>query len=171
MILVEILAIIVLFLSFLGGWKEGAVRKSFALVVTIIALPLAGLGYHLLANLLGFLPGENWENAIGFFLALGLISALLHLIFLLPRKIIQAIWKKGAFYRLFGGALSVLNAGIGFVVFTLVVAAYPFSDWLEKVLLNSSVLSWLVTWLSFVQALLPEVFRDIATSIVTALTI
>ena len=171
MILVEILIIVVLLLSFLGGLKEGAVKNSFSLIIFIVAIPLTGLYYHLIANLLGFLPGENWENFIGFFITLGLTSVILHLVALIPRKLVQKMWRKGVFYRLLGGTLNVLNASISLVVFTLAVGAYPIFRWLEEVVVNSSVLSWLVTQLGFVQAMLPEVFQDIATSIVAVLTI
>ena len=91
MILVDILAVIILLLSFFGGLKEGAVKQFFSVVALIIAIPIAGLCYRLIAAILSFLPGENWENFVGFFIALALISIILHLIFLLPRKIIQKV--------------------------------------------------------------------------------
>jgi len=94
---VSILAVIIIILSFFGGLKEGAVKNFFSLVVLIIAIPLAGLWYHLIAIILSFLPGTNWENFVGFFITLGLISIILHFILLLPRKIIQKVWRKGIF--------------------------------------------------------------------------
>jgi uncharacterized membrane protein required for colicin V production len=159
---VNILAVLVLILSFAGGLKEGAVKQFFNLVILFIAIPLAGKFYWLIAKVLAFLPGENWENFIGFFIALAVISVILHFIALLPRKIIQKIWKKGILFRLLGGVLSVFNAGIGMVVFTLVLLAYPIFDWLERAVAGSNVLAWLVENLSFVLALLPEAFRHTA---------
>ena len=166
MILVSILVLIILIISFLGGLKEGAVKTFFNLMVLIIAIPLAGFSYRLIATILSFLPGENWENFIGFFIALALISVILHFIILLPRKFIQKVWRKGTFFRLLGSVLNVLNASIGMVVFTLVLGAYPIIGWLERAMANSGVLAWLVEHLSFVQAMLPEVFRDAATLMV-----
>ena len=159
MIWVNVLAVLVLCLSFFGGLKEGAVKNFFSLIALIIAIPLAGISYHLLANILSFLPGENWENFVGFFIALVLITVIFHLVFLLPRKFIQKAWGRGVLFRLVGGALNVFNSAIGMVVFTLAVRAYPIFDWLERWVTGSGVLNWLIAHLGFVQALLPEVFR------------
>ena len=166
MIWINILVVIILFISFIGGLKEGAVKHFFSLIAVIIAIPIAGFYYHLIAALLSFLPGTNWGNFVGFFIALALIAAILHLMFLLPRKSIQKIWRKGVIFRLLGGTLNIINASIGMVVFTLAVGAYPIFGWLERVVGNSSVLTWLVERLSFVQAMLPEVFQDAATVVV-----
>jgi len=165
MIWVSILAVLILVLSFIGGLKEGAVKSFFSLIALIIAIPIAGASYRLLANILSFLPGENWENFIGFFIALALISVILHFIFFLPRKLIQKVWNKGGFFRLIGGALNIFNSAIGLAVFTLVILAYPFWGWLERAVADSSVLNWLTVHLSFVQALLPELFQSVSTII------
>jgi len=167
MILVDILAVIILIFSFLGGLKEGAVKHFFNLIVLIVAILVAGLCYHLIAIILSFLPGTNWENFVGFFIALVLVSVILHFIVLLPRKIVQKVWKRGALFRLLGGALNIISASIGVVVFALAVGAYPIFGWLEQAVTNSSVLTWLVEQLSFVQAMLPEAFQNAATLMVT----
>ena len=162
MIWINIIAVIILILSFFGGFREGAVKQFFNLVALIIAIPLAGFSYHLLAALLSFLPGENWENFFGFFIALALISVILHFIALLPRRLVQKIWRRGLFFRLIGGALNLVNASIGMVVFTLVLLAYPIFDWLERAVANSGVLASLVEIFGFVQAMLPSVFQSAA---------
>ena len=161
----DIIVIIILVLSFLGGLKEGAVKTFFSLVALIIAIPLAGLSYHLIATLLSFLPGTNWENFFGFFITMAIISVILHFIFFLPRKIIQKIWKKGMLFRLLGGALNILGAIIGMVVFTLVLLAYPIFDWLERWVSSSGILASLVDAFGFVQSMLPEVFRQVITTV------
>ena len=166
MIWVNIIALIILCFSLLGGIKEGAVKNLFSLAIQIFAIFIAGHIYHLIATVLSFLPGTNWENFLGFFIIMGLIMAILHLIVLIPRKIIQKIWKRGLIFRLLGCALNVFSTSIGLVVFTLAIGAFPIIDWLERVVVNASVLQWLVAHLGFIQALLPEVFRDAAALIV-----
>lgn len=166
MILVDILAVIILILSFLGGLREGAVKHSFNLIVLIVAIPVAGLYYHLIAIILSFLPGTNLENFVGFFIALALVSVILHFIILFPRRIIQKVWRKGTLFRLLGGALNIVSASIGMTVFTLAVGAYPIFGWLERVVIGSGVLMWLMEHLSFVQAMLPEAFQNAATLMV-----
>ena len=56
---ISILAALVLFFSFIGGLKEGVVKSFFSLITLIITIPLTGVSYRLLANILSFLPGEN----------------------------------------------------------------------------------------------------------------
>ena len=58
--IVDIIVIIILILSFVGGLKDGAVKSFFSLLALVIAIPLTGLSYRLLATILSFLPGTNW---------------------------------------------------------------------------------------------------------------
>jgi len=151
-----IIAIFILFVGFIFGPKEGAVKIASSLIAHLIAIPLAGISYQLLASLFSFLPGDNWENFVGFFIAKYLIILILYFVFLfLSRRFIQKDWKKGIFFRLIGGIFTALNSAIGMVTLVLVVEAYPISGWLERVVLGSSVLDWLVTNLSFIKAMLP----------------
>lgn len=155
---------LILFISFLSGLKEGAIKGFFSLVALIISLLTAGATYQLLASLLSFLPGENWENFFGFFIMFGIINAILLLIFLIPRKVLGEIWKGGFFFRLIGGVLHLLNAAIGFVVLGLVLMAFPFWGWLRDVVVGSSVVNWLVTNLTFVQFLILDIAHKAAGS-------
>ncbi len=161
--LVSLFVLFILLVSVFAGWKEGAVKHFFNLVAVLIAIFIAGLFYHLIAGLLSFLPGENWEKFISFFIAWGIVVAILQLAFLFPRKLINTIWKRGLLYRLLGGALSAANASIGLTVLALVLNAYPILDWLARWVTGSGVMSSLVKVFGFIQALLPGVFRAAAT--------
>ncbi len=161
--LVSLFVIFILLVSLLAGLKEGAVRHFFNLVAVLVAIYIAGLAYYLISGLISFLPGENWEGFFGFCITFGIVTALMHLAFLLPRRIIQKIWKRGLMYRLLGGALNAVNASIGLVAFSLVLFAFPVSGWLARWVAGSSVMSSLVNVFGFIQALLPEVFRAAAT--------
>ena len=161
--LVSLFVLFILLVSVFAGLKEGAVKHFFNLVAVLIAIFIAGLFYHLIAGLLSFLPGENWENFISFFIAFGIVVAILQLAFLLSRKLINKIWKRGLLYRLLGGALNAVNASIGLVVLALVLNAFPIFDWLARWVTGSGVMSSLVNVFGFIQALLPEVFRAAAT--------
>ena len=161
--LVSLFVLFILLVSVFAGLKEGAVRHFFNLVAVLVAIYIAGLAYHLISGLISFLPGENWGDFIGFFITFAIVTALMHLAFLLPRRIIQKIWKRGLIYRLLGGALNAVNASIGLVVFALALFAFPIFDWLARWVAGSSVMSSLVNVFGFIQALLPEVFRAAAT--------
>ncbi len=169
MVWVSLFVVFILLVSLLAGLKEGAVKHFFNLVAVLIAVFVAGLAYHLIAGLLSFIPGENWENFLGFFITFGIIIAMLHLGFLVPRRMIQKIWKRGLLYRLLGGALNVVDASIGLVVFALVLSAFPIIDWLARWVAGSSVMSFIVQIFGSVQALLPEEFQAVATVVSTIL--
>jgi len=162
MVWISLFVVFVLLVSVFAGLKEGAVRQFFNLVALLIAIYIAGLFYHLIAGLLSFLPGENWENFIAFFIAFAIVSVVIHLAFLLPRRLIQKIWKRGLLYRLLGGALNAVNASIGLVVFALILFAFPIFDWLARWVAGSSVMSSLVHIFGFIQVLLPGVFKAAA---------
>ena len=157
--LVSVLVVLVLFLSALGGFKEGAVKSFFSLLALIIAITLTGIFYGPLSSVISFLPGENMEQFIGFLITLALINVILNFVFFLPRKSIQIVWREGLSFRIIGGILKLLSSAVGMVVFALLVRAYPIMRWLEQTIAGSGVLTWLTVHLTFVQAMLPEVFR------------
>jgi len=158
MILVSIIAVILLILSLANGFREGALKQTVSIISLLIAIPLAGLCYNWLASLFSFLPGENWENFFGFFVTMGIIMVALYFIFLVPRKFFEKAWKEGPLFRMIGAALSFFNAGIGMVLFALVLNAYPIFDWLQSAVSGSCVINWLDSWLGFIQYMLPSVF-------------
>lgn len=164
---IDILVALILFFSLIGGLKEGAVKRGFSLLTLLIAIPVAATFFRLPATILSFLPGENWSNFIGFFITLAFLTAILHIAFFLPRRIVQKTWSKGLLFRLTGGALNVLNTAIGMVIFALLVKAYPIIGWLERAVTESSALTWLVTYLSFVEAWLAKVLQDTAIAVFT----
>jgi uncharacterized membrane protein required for colicin V production len=160
---VDIVAIIIIILSFVGGLGEGAVRTFSSLIALIISIPLAGLSYKIVASWLSFMPGTDWGNFIGFFIAMGVINVIFFIIFFVPRKIISAIWNKGVLFRVLGGGLNVLGAMIGLAVFTLVIRTYPVVDWLVGDVNNSNVLQAMVTGFGFVKSMLPDLFLKAST--------
>jgi uncharacterized membrane protein required for colicin V production len=163
-IIVDILLTLVLIFSFFGGLKGGAVKGFFGLIGLLIALPVTGAMFRIVAVLLTFLPGENWENFFGFYITLAIVSIITFLIFLIPRKLLQAVWNGGLLSSLIGGIFGVISAAIGLAVFVFLVRTFPIMDWLVSVVNGSSVLTWMATYLNFVQFLLPEVFQRVITT-------
>jgi uncharacterized membrane protein required for colicin V production len=159
----DILVIIVLAASFIGGLWRGAARNLSSLIATIIGVPLAGLAYRWLAGLLSFLPGANWENFLGFYITYGVIFAAVFLILHPLRKKLGETWSAGFLYRLFGGVFGLVSAMIGFVVLALVIGAFPIFGWLERWLSGSEVVTSLVRGFGFIGLMLPQVFRRATT--------
>ena len=160
MILVSIIAVLALIFSILGGLREGAVKQLFTLLATLIAIPVAGVSYKGLAGILSFIPGDNWENFIAFFIMMAVVSIILYFIFIIPGRALKKAWPGGLYFCVLGAIFGLVNAAIGMVVFALVLHAYPIFDWLGRAVGGSDVITWLVSLLSFVQGVLPEVLRQ-----------
>ena len=165
MIVVSIIAALILLFSLIGGFRDGAVKQLFTLLGTLIAIPIAGVSYKGLAGILSFIPGENWENFIAFFIMMAVISIIMYFIFILPGRALKKAWPGGLFYCVLGAIFSFVNAAIGMVVFALVLHAYPIIDWLERTVSGSGVITWLVSLFSFIQSVLPEALRQAATMV------
>jgi len=155
MVLVSIIVVIILIASFFGGMKEGAAKNFFSLISLFIAIPLGGISYRFLTSILSFLPGENWVNFLGFYITFSIIVTILYVLFLLPRKLLQMVWKKGVIFRLVAGTVNLLNASMGIVLLALVINAYPVIGWLQDAISGSGVVNWLINNLSFVGKMLP----------------
>ena len=163
MVWVSVLAVLGLLFSIFMGLREGAVRHLFSLLATLIAIPVAGVAYKGLANILSFIPGENWEGFIAFFIMMAVVSIVLNFVFILPGRALKNAWPGGLFYCVLGAIFSLVNAILGIVVFALVLHAYPIFSGLEQAVSGSPVVSFLVSAFSCVQAVLPEVLRQAAT--------
>jgi uncharacterized membrane protein required for colicin V production len=160
MTLIDIIAAIILFFSFIGGLTQGAIKSFFSLLCFIIAIPVAGRFYPFLVDLLSFISSPNWKNFVAFFITLGLSVIILSFVFYFPRKITEESWEDGVLFHLLGGVLNLLGSGIGILVLSLALSTFPVWDWLQQAFGNSLIIQWLVTNLSFVQRLLPDMFRS-----------
>jgi len=165
MIWISIIAVLALLFSIIWGLKEGAVKQFFTLLSTLIAIPVAGVSYQVLADWLSFIPGDNWENFIAFFVMMAVVSIILYFVFIIPGRIFKKSWDVGVSFGVLGGVFSLANAAIGMVVFALVLHAYPIIDGLENAVSGSGVMGWLVSLFSFVQPVLPEVFRQVSSMV------
>ena len=116
------------------------------------------LGSALRRVLLSFIPGTNWENFLGFIITMGIIMVIFYFALLVPRRHIEKVCNEGPLFRMIGTALGFLNTAIGMVLFAVVLNAYPIFDWLQRAVSGSAVISWLDSWLGFIQSWLPAAF-------------
>jgi len=158
MAIVSIIAVILLILSVFNGFREGALKQVASFISLLAAIPLTGLCYHWLESLFSFLPGENWEGFLGFFVTMVIIMVILQLIFWLLRRRFEKLWREGMLFRSVGAVLGFFGAAIGMVLFAVVLNAYPIFDWLQRAVSGSSVINWLGSWLGFVPSWLPAAF-------------
>lgn len=159
---VSVVAILGLLFSIVMGLREGAVKQLFTLLATLIAIPIAGVAYKGLANILSFIPGENWESFVAFFIMMAVVSIILYFVFILPGRALKKAWQGGPFFCVLGAIFSLVNTAIGMVVFALVLNAYPIFDWLGRAVGGSDVISFLVSVFGCVQSVLPEALRQAA---------
>ena len=157
-----VLAVIILIFGFLGGIKEGVVKKAFSLVTLIIAIIFSGLLYSSMGSALSFLPDSNWENFTGFIVVFILAVILFSILSLMPRKAIETFCHEGVIYRLGGGVLNLFNTAVGITVFSLLFITFPVWTWMHEVLTGSGMIMGLISLLSFVQGLLPEAFSYVS---------
>jgi uncharacterized membrane protein required for colicin V production len=162
MIAVSVIAVLGLLFSIFTGLREGAVKQFFTLLATLIAIPVAGISYEGLANILSFIPGQNWEGFIAFFIMMAVVSIILYFAFIIPGRALKKAWPGGLFYCVLGAIFSLVNAILVIVVFALVLHAYPIFDGLERAVSSSPVVTGLVSAFGCVQSVLPEVLRQVA---------
>jgi len=160
MIWVEIIITLLYILTFIGGLKEGVAKSLFSLVTLIIAIPITGYLYTMLAGVFTFIPDEIWANFLAFMVTFIITSIILSLIFLIPRRILEAAWPKGLISSILGGILAILGFSISLVFFTILVNTYPIFDWLIQLLMSSQILNWLLHTFDFIKFMLPEIFRN-----------
>lgn len=157
---IDIIVALILLFSLVGGLKSGAVYGFFSLLILIIVIPVTGAFYGYVASLLSFLPGEDWENFLGFLVTMVAASIILSLVLLIPRHFIGMAWKSGGFSSLLGGIFNLANSAIGLIVLVLLFQTYPVIPWLNNIFAESIILTWLVAHLDLVRLLLPEAFRS-----------
>jgi uncharacterized membrane protein required for colicin V production len=165
MIWVEIIITLLYILTFIGGLKEGVAKSLFSLVTLIIAIPVTGYFYTMLAGVFTFIPDEIWANFLAFMVTFIIASIILSLIFLIPRRILEAAWPKGFISSILGGIFSIMGFSISLVLFAILINTYPIFDWLTQLLISSQILNWLLHTFDFIQFMLPEVFRNSITAI------
>ena len=159
MVIITIIAALILIFSFIGGLSQGLLKTFFSLVAFIVSVPIAGRYYSVLSEVLGFVHNRNWQNFLGFFIAMAIVSIVLSIIFYFPRKIMDKAWPREFWMRLVAGVLNLLAAAMGLVILATLVTVFPVWEWLRLAMADSSVFHWLTTHLTFVQSLLPAALR------------
>jgi hypothetical protein len=164
MIWADIIIAILYVFVFIGGLRQGAIKSGFSLLALIISIPLTGLLFHFITGWFSFLNDANWANFLGFFITLAIISVILALIFLIPRKLLGAA-DVGFVSSIVGGLISIIGLSLALTLFVFVIKTYPVWDWLVQVLSGSHIVGILLNILGFTRFMLPEAFSAAASSI------
>ncbi len=144
-IIIDVIVALVLFFSFIGGLKEGAVREFLGLLAFIIALSLTGAFTAYVWGWLSFVTDQLWRNFFTFLATMGIILIILHLVLLLPRVLLDKVWNGGFIWNVLGGIFGVVNTALGLVLMVILFDMYPVLGWLNDLLGASNLLNWLVS--------------------------
>lgn len=165
MIWIDLIVVLILAFSFFAGLKGGAINGFFSLLIMIIAIAVAGNFYSIPASWLSFLPGQDWENFLGFFIAFVIVSIILSLLFWIPRHFINFAWNSGCVFRILGGIFTLVSSALGLALLVTLFKTFPISPWLNDLLADTTILSWITENLNFVwYLLLPEAFQSTPTT-------
>lgn len=151
----DIVVVLILIFSFLGGLKGGAIKEFFGLLSFLISIPLAGLFVSHLVSWVSFVGDSTWRSFLAFILTMGIFIIILYLILWIPRHFLEKIWTGGFFWSFMGGVLGLLNSALGLVFLVCLFSVYPVFSWLDSLFVSSAVLNGLVnTFGAFIMALL-----------------
>jgi len=153
-IIVDIIVVLALVFSFLGGLKQGAAREFFGLLAFVVALSVTGAFSAYVLLWMSFAQDHLWRALLTFLVTMVIVFVIIHLALLLPRHLLDKIWNGGCIWNALGGILGVINCALGLVLMVLLLEIYPVLIWLSDILAASNVLNWLVSSLGSVVLLL-----------------
>jgi uncharacterized membrane protein required for colicin V production len=143
-IILDIIVVLVLIFSFIGGLRGGAIKEFCGLVAFIIALPLVGVFIGYISPWFNIVGDANWRAFLSFLVTMGIIILILYLLFWIPRHLLEKIWNGGFFWSLLGGIFGALNSALGLVLLVTLLDIYPLLGSFDSALNMSPVLNWLV---------------------------
>ena len=153
----DIVLLVIMVISAVGGFITGLIKAIFSLVGLILGVVLAGRFYINLAGVLSFLPGSNTPRIVAFIIILLVVMLIFALLGNILTKVISAI-KLGWLNRLGGGVFGIFEGAI--------LAAALLTIWIKvadpgDVVSNSKIAVVLLDKLPFIFGLLPSEFNSI----------
>ncbi len=112
----DIVILIALVISTLGGLMQGLIRAALTLAGLIVGVILAGRFYEPLAGLLGFIPNENAAKIVAFVLILVAVMVVAMLLATLFRSIAKATIILGWLDHIGGAVFGLLIGAISWSV-------------------------------------------------------
>lgn len=155
---IDIVIVIYLILSVVGGAMQGLIRSVLSLLGLIIGVVLAANFYQDLATIFGFIHNTTIANVISFILIIGVVVVIAAIVGSALRSVIKAIhlgWIDGLGGAVFGLAMGAISAG----ALLAVIVKLTNSD----LITGSALAKFLLDKFPFVLGLLPsefDVIRD-----------
>jgi uncharacterized membrane protein required for colicin V production len=140
----DIVIVLILIFSFIGGVRGGAVKEFFGLLAFLLSIPLAGMFCKYLLSWFSFVSDSAWRGFLTFLLTMAIIIIIIYLILWIPRHFLEKVWNGGFFFGFLGGVFGLINAALGLVFVISLLDIYPVFPLLDEIFVTSGVLNWLV---------------------------
>jgi uncharacterized membrane protein required for colicin V production len=141
-VVIDIIAVLILIFSFVGGLRQGAPKEFFGLLGFIVTLLLSGFFVSYINVWLAFVPDGLWRAFLTLLLTMSIILIVINIVLLLPRNLLDSVWNGGFIWSALGGVLGVINTALGFALVMVILNLYPVMPWLNAWLASSQVLNW-----------------------------
>ena len=162
----DLILIILLFLSFLTGFWRGLIKSLGAFVGLIVGIFIAGVFYVDLAICIS--EYLSWSdkilNVIAYIVILIITAKVVDIIFILLDKIFKffaVIPFLKTINRLAGGAFGLLQGAIFLGLGIFVYSKYAFWGLFDTQIIESQIAPMLIFLIKFLLLLLPEDLRDL----------
>lgn len=162
----DLILIILLFLSFLTGFWRGLIKSLGAFVGLIVGIFIAGVFYVDLAIWIS--EYLSWSdkilNVIAYIVILIITAKVVDIIFILLDKIFKffaVIPFLKTINRLAGGAFGLLQGAIFLGLGIFVYSKYAFWGLFDTQIIESQIAPMLIFLIKFLLLLLPEDLRDL----------
>ena len=153
----DIVILVLLVISAIGGFATGLIKTVFSLVGLIVGVVLAGHFYVGFSNYLTFIPGDNGPRVAAFIIIFLIVMIVAALLGILLTKIVSAIML-GWVNRLGGAVLGVILGA--FFVAAILAVWVKFANPGDAIT-NSKIASVLLDKLPFILGLLPSEFDSV----------
>jgi membrane protein required for colicin V production len=153
----DIIIVIILLGSVIGGIMNGLIKTIFGLAGLIVGVVLAGHFYSGLANHLGFISDSNTAKVIAFIIIFAVVCGVAAVLGVIFSKMVSAI-TLGCLNRVLGGVLGLL---IGAITIGALLAILTKYTGFANTVASSALGNFLVDKLPIVLGLLPQEFDSI----------
>jgi membrane protein required for colicin V production len=154
----DIVIIVLLIVSAIGGFASGLIKSAFALIGLIVGIVLAGRFYTGLAGVLGFIPNENGAKIAAFIIIFLIVIIVAGIVGNVLTKIVSAMLL-GWLNRLAGAVFGVLMGALFIGAILAIWVKYAGGN---SVISGSAFASILVDRFPVVLALLPKEFNIVS---------
>jgi len=153
----DIVIIIIVIASLVGGVKNGLIKSILSLVGVIVGVVLAGNYYLLLAEMLSFIPHEGAAKIAAFAIILVLVMVVFGIIAQLLTKLVSALLL-GWVNRLGGAIAGVLLGALFCGAFLAIWAKFM---GMSGAIADSEIAPILLNYFPIVLSLLPSEFDPV----------